>query len=189
MTIPLGFSQATLFFTGVAVPNGANVVFGVQNSGGLTPGAIAGAINTRWTAGIMPLLGSGVTFTGTLVKNGPDATGPFASVAVVSPGGKATAGLTPNTAFLLTKNTSLGGREGRGRMYIPGPVEADVDSGGAVTAAQITAFLTAGSALLTNLNTDNIPMVLLHKSSTAPTLVTSLGVSTGVATQRRRLRR
>lgn len=189
MTIPTGYSQVNLVWTGAAAPSGAQTVFGVLNSTALTPNAIAAAVNTIVIARIVPQLLNAITYSGCNVKNGPDLTGPFGGVGASSTPAASTAAASPNVTYLLVKQTALGGREGRGRMFLPCVGEANVDASGNVAGATITALATAFASVLSDLTAANLPMQLLHKSATSPTPVTSIAVSTKVATQRRRLRR
>jgi|SRR6185312_11470062 len=96
-----------------------------------------------------------------------------------------------NCAFLLHKVTGSGGRRGRGRMYVPGCAEGDIDNLG-VLGSTIKAVLDASA---TNFLSDLVTLadvdacVLLHQSSPfTPTIITGLTVDTRIATQRRRLR-
>lgn len=101
-----------------------------------------------------------------------------------------------NTAFLVHKRTATGGRGGRGRMYLPGVPEAQVNHVGALTGAAVT----AGNLNLEQFRLDVnfaptvTSMVLLHNSPGAyaaalPHPITALTLDTIVSTQRRRLRK
>ncbi len=111
-------------------------------------------------------------------------------------GGNALGPLIPqNSAHLVRKNTALGGRRNRGRLYLPGVGETTVGDNGVLTAsriAEVTGAMQAWrSALVTSADVDE--MVILHSSSLlsptpTPTPVTSLACQSVIATQRRRLR-
>jgi hypothetical protein len=58
-----------------------------------------------------------------------------------------------------------------------------------IAGATITAMNAAYATFLSQLASDDIPMVILHGDATTPTVVTALQVQTQVATQRRRVRR
>ena len=101
-----------------------------------------------------------------------------------------------NTAFLIKKRSSVAGRSGGGRFYLPGVVEAAVDAIGQVEPVflglQNARLVTMKNALLSAPQTNG--MVILHDSLSAaavdpPHTVTSLVMDARVATQRRRLRR
>lgn len=189
MTIPTGFSQVNMLLGGTALPNKAQVTFGVRNVNLATPTTIGTLAITRWNANIQPLLASTITLEGAYVKNGPDANGPFAQVAASQAGGVAAAASLPNLSVLVTKATDLGGRQGRGRMYVPGVTESQTSDSGVFAAGNQATWQSAFTAFLNALNTDNIPMYLLHKDAALPTPVIALNVQSRMATQRKRLRR
>lgn len=101
--------------------------------------------------------------------------------------------IAQNTAVLVRKNTGLGGRRNRGRMFLPGVTVSFVAANGTITAANVTTLQTAvnllhSPALFAASNVD--AMALFHETPpTTPTIVNSLDVQNLVATQRRRLRR
>jgi hypothetical protein len=74
-------------------------------------------------------------------------------------------------------------------MYVPGPIEADIDSGGTLTSGVTNALQTAFDDLMTALGTGGIVPVILHAGAAAPTTITEFDVDSLVATQRNRLRR
>lgn len=190
MVIPAGFAQVNLFYTGTAAPTGAQNTFGVDHSGLLSAGqvndAVQDALDTAgWGTGYSSLL----TVTKIVVKIGPDLTGQTDEQTVSIPGTQGTAATAPNLAMLVVKSTSLGGRKGRGRMFVPGVLESAVDPAGIISDAVLTPIQGMLEALVTDLATVSVPMVLLHSDSTTPTPVTGLNASGTAATQRRRLRR
>lgn len=190
MIIPTGYSHVLLGFTGVYVPTGAAMTFGVQNVGNETPVDLATSVLVQWQgASVDDLYTDGVSLTEIKVKNGPNSTG---AQGVISPnvlGNQTGPGIAPNCTMLIQKNTGLGGREGRGRFNLPGIQEEDVDGAGNLDAIFLAAANPVWDDFLNGLITADLPMVLLHNSATAPTPVTSLNVSSRIATIRRRLRR
>lgn len=209
MIIPEGFAEITYRFEGQRLPNGAAVVFGVQNAGNLSATAVATAARTAATTGLMTNLNSGVGLVEVLAKLGPNEDGPSASATGTIAGGVAIAdALAPNSAFLVTKNTARGGRRGKGRLFLPGVSETVVDGNGDIAPATATNLQAELTEWLGNLNTAGIPMVLLHGPPTSwvlvdgqprrrpiggnwddvPNTVQSLALQTRIATQRRRLR-
>lgn len=207
MTIPEGFSQITHTFTGVHLPNGAAVVYGVGNPTDEDPAVIAELCHGEFT-NFMGQLSAGVTLESTLCKNGPDATGPSFEFIDPVPGAVAVGvGLAPNSAYLLTKSTAVGGRRGKGRTFMPGVSETVVDGAGLLTAAFQEAMQDIANAMVAGLIIESHPMVLLHGPATEwvlvdgqpkrvpvagpipePDQVTAWTVSARVGTQRRRLR-
>ena len=109
-------------------------------------------------------------------------------------GGRADPSAPPNVTYLVQKRSAAPGRSGIGRMYLPGVIEGDVDSGGFLSGTQLTTMQT----VLDNLFSDLAPLtpVLLHRNPAAPndydfappTTITSFNLESLVATQRRRLR-
>lgn len=209
MIIPSGFGQVNLLFSGAGVPNGAQVTFGIALGGAWETPAEAGlAIGVLWAnAGFDDHMATTVVLDQILVKYGPNDIGPSALVDVNVPG-VAAGDTLPNTAFLITKTTGLGGRRGRGRWFVPGPVESEVANGGTVSAAVANAMTASFGAFALDLGIAEHEMVLLHAPSytwaivdgqpkripddpgtaPAPTVVTGGTCSTRLATQRRRLR-
>lgn len=189
MTIPDGFGQASFGFSGGPVPTGAIATLGFQNVADGSASDIAGGMADVFGEEIVPLLTDSITFESVLVKLGPDETGPSATVAVSVDGELTGGAATPNVAYLVHKNTNLGGRRGRGRMFIPGVTEETVDGAGNLTSGTVSSWNTALATLLVTLATNDLPAYLLHDGPTPPTAVQTLTIDGRVATQRRRLRR
>ena len=190
MIIPEGYSQVTFFFSGSPVPLGAAIVFGVQNISDSSPATVATQVRGAWSTGGLRASWSNLcTMSHVLVKNGPNDTGPSADVATTLLGSHADAPGGAQVSMLIGKVSSLGGRRGRGRMYIPAIPESKIDPGGTLDATYASSAQTQATATLSAMLTNNVPMVLLHNDETIPTPVTSLAVSNIVATQRRRQRK
>lgn len=196
MIIPAGFAQVNLIFGGTSLPNGAQITFGVEMTDpvAFSPSSVANDVRTAWDAcGIEAQLVNTQSMTGILVKFGPNSTGPSGLFPGAGAGTAATVGVTPNTSILVAKQTESGGRAGRGRFYLPGIPEANVDAAGVIAGATLTAIQGAMTDFLGKLDVADVPMKLLHAEGTSvitePLDVTSLVVSNRVATQRRRLRR
>lgn len=190
MIIPVDYAQINLLFTGNGAPTGAQCTFGILNSVGKTADEICDAVDTALGSSLFEnTFSSELTLSGILAKRGPNETGTAALKAVTRIGDLGSAAAVPNTATLAIKNTDLGGRKGRGRMFIPGVVETDVNQAGTLTSTRITSLEGIFSDLIADLATNNVPMVLLHSDSTTPSEVLTLVPSSKVATQRRRLRR
>jgi hypothetical protein len=188
MIIPVGTAQVTHIFSGNAVPNGAAVVYGVDNTGALTAGQVASTSHDIFKTTLLTALTASITLERTLAKLGPNATGAVGEWSDPSTPVSADDTATPQVSYLLTKRTSVGGRKGRGRMYVPCVAEDLVASTGVLTAPAMTALQGEADQFLADLDTAGIQMILLHNDSTVPYVVVSLEVSQRVATQRRRLR-
>lgn len=194
MIIPTGFAQVNLKFTGSALPTGAEMTFGVDHTGYSGDPLAAGEdIFDIWDGADLEGLQNTTTFlTGVLVKFGPNSTGPSAEYVNSKQGTNGGDAYNPNTAYLVHKATALGGRAGRGRMYMPGVNEGDVDGTGVVDGTLLGLLNTRWAAFAAALVLADLPMVLLHGPGSpisTPTLVTGVTVDQKVATQRRRLRR
>jgi len=190
MIIPAGFGEATFVFIGPALPTGAVCSLGFADVTDNGPQQAADDIATQFTADVLPLLGDDVTLQKVIAKLGPNDTGPAAEAVVNEPGSESASIATPNVCYLIRKTTALGGREQRGRMFLPGVVEGQVGSDGAVDGLTVSAFESAFESFLTGLLGAGYPAVLLHNDpGTGPTEITSMYCDSRAATQRRRLRR
>lgn len=189
MTIPAGYGQVTFGYTGGPVPTGAVNTLGFRNLADATPAEAAGAFGESWGQAIVPLLVETITFSSVLVKLGPDEDGPSAMISVDEDGGVDDGAASPNVSYLIHKNTNLGGRRGRGRMFIPGVAETLVDGAGVVDGPAVSSFDSAFETLVTAWGVENLPPYLLHDGLLSPTIISSLTCDARVATQRRRLRR
>ena len=193
LLIPAGFCQVNLFFTGASVPTGAQCTFALdaQAFAG-DPTAIGNVVIDAYTAAGFTLnLANDVDLTKVLVKEGPNATGPSAEVATGLDSAGGTAG-TPNTAVLVSKNTALGGRQGRGRMFLPGVQEDQISAAGIIAPAVVAALQSDVETFFGDIAVSDLFAVLLHDEAspiTTPTPVTSFTVQSTAATQRRRMRR
>lgn len=99
--------------------------------------------------------------------------------------------LPNNCATLVKKTTALGGRRNRGRMFVPGLAEGDVDNVGALSAGFLLTAQTQAELIRTNLSglTEVDSVVLLHQSAPFdPTVITALVPDLRIGTQRRRMR-
>lgn len=189
MIIPVTYAQVSHFFTGVGAPTGAAVTYGVDVSTVTDLSAVLTAVKNIWDAEIMPFVSDSVTHSETLVKFGPNDTGASGTIASGAVGGDASDQGSPAVAFLIQKRTVLGGREGRGRIYLPGVPEAAIDPDGSIDGGKVTQLQTAFDDFQAALATATIDAYLLHNSATLPTPITAWNVAATAATQRRRLRR
>lgn len=98
-----------------------------------------------------------------------------------------------NCSLLITKNTALGGRKYRGRMFVPVAElnEGAVDQSGNILSAQLGPIQARWTAAFTALQAAFLEPILFHQDGgvTDPTPITSLTVQALIATQRRRMRR
>lgn len=207
--IPVGYGQATVNFAGENLPQDGAIVVGFAN---VAPSTAVQAAEEVWNAFsefVPDTCSADVAMTSVDVKLGPNDTGAigsFSAAPVVGATGPTS--LSPGSAILIEKQTAMGGRRGRGRMYVPGVFEGWVDDAGRYVAgvqAQIQGF---SEVLLAAMDTFTVPMFLLHSpaytwelvngrprrvygtlvSAGDPTEVTALECDPVIATQRRRLR-
>lgn len=182
-------AQANLRFTGNAAPRGAEITLGVDLDLVATPADVAELIAANWVTNCLVLQSSNITLEEVYVKFGSNATGAAGIFTVGSAGSLGTGTVPPQVALLVRKNTGSGGRRGRGRFYVPGLVETDVDENGVVQGPDVAAWQDAMDAFYAQLVVDDIPPHLLHSDDVEPPyLITSFTVDALTATQRRRLR-
>lgn len=95
-----------------------------------------------------------------------------------------------NTAALVTKQTSVAGRRGRGRMFIPGFIPAvNVNEAGVIESAVRTVRQGLLDDWFEKCQVENLEMVILHSSAPAtPAVLDGLRLESKMATQRRRMR-
>lgn len=191
MNIPAGFAQASLFFTGDALPTGAAITLGINPSGlVVTPLLAATAVSDAWDASDMiRCYTNDCTLSSILVKFGPNDTGPSAEISAAAVGTFGGDTGYPGAALLVTKQTSLGGREGKGRFYLPGLGEAAIELGGNISTGVLADMQEAVGFLVGEFSERDIPLVLLHNSGTSPTVVEACVAAVRPGTQRRRNRR
>lgn len=186
--IPDGYSQHTYLFSGEMLPTGAAITLGI-NFVAQTIVQEAADSRDNFQTNILPLLSSSLTFDGVLVKRGPNATGPIQFSPAGVAGGASAVGIAPNVSALVRKVTAAGGRKNRGRLFLPGMLESNVDPAGTLSPTFQETLQDAWADFAGQLVLDDMGPVVLHSDATAPTPVTSFGVDSKVATQRRRLRR
>lgn len=193
MEIPTGFGQVNWVFTGSGIPTGAEVTCGITTSDWTgTPTEAAEELYGHWQSDIMGILLSTLVLAECRVKFGPTATGPTGVFGGSAGGGVGSPGIQPATALLVSKTTSFGGRAGRGRMFVPGMSEADVQEDGDVDPSFLSAAQGSFDALHADMVASDLEPRLLHSATSplsTPTLIDAFIVQGKVATQRRRLRR
>lgn len=189
LVIPPGFAQVALRYRLDGDPEEMISTFGisVEGDGDAEAGSIVTTHNGQFLGAS---IATGWTFLGVTLRVGQDG-GPPAVVELLSPtpGEAAPSSLPNNCAYLIRKQTALGGRAGRGRMYLPPFViqEGVIDQTGLLEESD--------RADLEELISPVIfvrPAFLLHDSlspTTTPTPITGISVQQRIATQRRRMRR
>lgn len=189
MIIPAGYAHIVHRLGGAALRTGAAVTYGIAPNGGSFDPTDAALLHGFFGTRIMPRLTNGVQLESTIMKYGPNDTGPQVVHDGVVVGGISEATASVNTALLVQKRTALGGRANRGRFYLPGVPEAQVDGDGLIPSTYRASVETAVDGFLADIVAEGMNMVILHNVSPTPTIVTSLTVDEYAATQRRRMRR
>lgn len=195
MIIPTGYAQLNMIFTGPSVPTGAECTVGFDRTAGpSTPSAAASEIATiiEGCTQLFSATKTDIKMSTLLVKFGPNATGPSAVLAVDFDGTYASTDGAPATAYLIRKNTAMGGRQGRGRLYWPGPPLVDIGPGGVIESNLVGDMNTGFTEFFTEMAAADMPLVLLRAEGspiTTPEPLTGFSCQTTLATQRRRQRR
>lgn len=187
----------TLGLKSQAAPDTAEDMADNLNTAALAAGSIVGVASgmyDQWT------------YVGTTVRL-MTATGFDTGEHIENQAGTATGETLPNNcAILVKKNTGLGGRHYRGRLYQPiyGVLESNIDNTGRIGAADVTSLQGRYNTFRTALDTNDLDPYLLHYPFVEtpvedppvfidefpdPTLITTFTVQDIIATQRRRLRR
>lgn len=190
MVIPTNYAQVNLVLGGIGLPNGAEMTFGVHNEAPFTADELADVVGDELTAANFDgFITTECQLSSIKVKLGPNSTGPTSELAYVIVGTATGETVAPNTAALISKVTDLGGRQGRGRMYMPGISETSTDAGGQLDAGFAASLQVMWASFRTSMTAAAAEPVLLHGDEITPTLITDFNVQLTLATQRRRLRR
>lgn len=189
LVIPPGFAQIVYRWTLAGDPEEMISTVGADTSaeGGAT------AINWReaWLSAFPAIsYSSNWFFLGVRAYIGQDGGPPVIQDAPANLQGTGEQNTTPqNCSLLVRKSTALGGRAGRGRMFLP-PFnldEGNVDAKGMLDLDYLNDMQTLFNAVFLP-----VAPVILHDSATpgapAPTPITGWTVDPRIATQRRRLR-
>lgn len=187
--IPTGYAQFSIVWTDETIDGEAHNVLGCRLDIVATPDAIATAILGHVDDNLRPQVSAALTLDRVDVKFGPDDTGPSGTAAGGLNGGIA-GNVTPaNLTSLIQKQTLLGGRRGRGRVYMPGVPEANTQPNGNLTVAYQGALAGSWNQFRLDMEASDLPLFLLHSDATTPTEIQLFSVDIRPATQRRRLRR
>ena len=200
VVIPADYAQATLNFQHDDSTRTMSVVLGLS-ADGADAADVYETVSTAWVAELAPHTDSNVILATVGVRVGPS-TGPAPGLSVEFASGAAGTDSgtypPPNTALLVRKYSTVGGRANRRRNYWPSMVETtELDEVGVIASLTRTSLQTAFVDFFGLLASGNgattalCPAVILHDESSPaddPRLVSAVSVDTMVATQRRRLR-
>lgn len=192
LVIPVGFAQIAYQFALEGDPEVMISTIGMDLDGvtGLPAGAAGVADEAFQNAFPAADFYTAWRYLGVRVLIGQDGGPPVVVELPASVDGLQEPGTPPqNCAVLLRKQTGLGGRSGRGRMFLPpfNLAETNVASNGLLDSDYRSDMQAAVNTWM-----GDFSPVLLHDSATpgspAPTPITSVVVDQRIATQRRRLR-
>lgn len=185
LNIPTGYYEVSMHHSLTGSLRLGVVTCGFQYTGSAF-GADSDELADLWASQVMPELNNQWHY---FLCRFRDATGTVKERSETTAGSATAAPTTPNVAFLAQKLTGLGGRKNRGRMYIPGVSEDNVDGVGNVTSGKVASLDAALGVYVADAASFHFTPVILHNSLTAPTPFTGFSVSGLAATQRRRLRK
>lgn len=196
LEIPPGFAEVIIPISHPLQSHVATVTFGIDVSGeGGVDSGTADNVMLQWANAMDAIFDSALTMGPVHLIVGQDGGDPESiEGTTTSLGASAHASPPPNVAVLIKKVTSTGGRRGRGRMFLPWALSAsDIDEGGHIAGSTVVSISSAVFDLRSTLETESLPMVLLHSTgisaAPAPSPITGLFCVPLVATQRRRLGR
>jgi hypothetical protein len=191
--IPNGYGLIRHHFSTAGGDQHAYTLFGVKLNGTPTAGAVAAELHNDWRVYMLGQQCSDLNLLDTMatVNNG----GILSQDIEVAtfPGTVASVPVPVQVCALFKKTTGVLGRHFRGRLYMPGCPDNELDSTRAqwTTAFQNT-LSTGSSAWLGAIQTGTTvqDMVLLHRNLTVPpTIVNVVEAELQIATQRRRNRK
>lgn len=199
MPVPIDFYDATFVFK--AATGNREMTFSIGMEDSILAGSRSAeeAADDMYDAAAQPgsigAINSMIddyTFVGTSVAKGT-ATGDQVGQHFAPLVGTVTDSCVPaNCAVLVKKNTALGGRRFRGRIFQPPTLlnEGAVDASGNIAAGGVAAIQATWDQFSGQLVANGYLPVLFHQGvgAPAPTLISSLQVTSLIATQRRRLR-
>lgn len=186
LNIPNGWYEASMehHLTGSLRP--AIVTLGLGYLGG-TLEDDAQEIADLWAVTLVQSMADVWSYTNFKLR---DADGTIYERAESTGGATAHTAATPNVAFLFHKQTGNGGRAERGRWYLPGVSEQDVDAVGVVVGSKLTELAANLGNYLDGLTTNHFAPFLLHNDPLRPpSAITQIAISPLAATQRRRMRK
>jgi len=190
LIIPPGFAQVLLRYRLANDPEEMLASYAVSVDG--DPIDIAGAISTAHiTAFPAASMSDQWTYVGVTLRVGQDGGPPVVVELLEGLQGTATDPPLPNNcAYLIRKQTARGGRQGRGRMYLPPFIlsEGSIDANGMLQETDRSNLQGLISEVC-----ETAPPFLLHDESSpgssTPDAIVGFVAQIQLATQRRRMRR
>lgn len=197
-SIPAGFVEATFVYRRIGAVRDSTVSLGFDVADFASQSAtfIANNIRTVWAGAAAPAAPANMlaawSFLGVQVVKQMEEGPVLGQSFVTTVGTIAQPGLPVNCAVLVNKNTDMGGRRNRGRMFLPPafPSEGSVDEAGAILGSSVTALQGYINSAIAGWATANYEPVLYHSEAPfTPTPIVGLSVQGLLASQRRRMRK
>jgi len=162
--LPAGYARITQFFSVPGTAGPAMLTFGGHPGNGDDPNDLAGDIRGFFVNRLAPTLANSTFVDQTTVLYNDAGTLKVGQSLGLDNGSLTGAALPPQNAIIAKKLTGLAGRRFRGRWYIPGLVETDVDEKGFISSTRRNTLDTAVQNILADMGarTPTTPMVLLH---------------------------
>jgi len=187
VTFPDNHGQITYVLDGPNASGELNCTMGFGESDELTTAELQ-TLADSWETNVMPLLAANYTLVEvrSLQQDGAN------QIAKSVPSGISGSGSDPmsiNAAVIVAKLTGLSGRKNRGRMFVPGIREGEMDAGGNVLSpGNLTFWQDAFDQVLADFTTAERSAVVHHRATSTDTSITELVVRPKLGTQRTRLR-
>lgn len=199
LVIPPGFAQVGIEFRNTGDPDPWYITFGIDVSAAASAWEeVAISISSGWGNFLLEEMSTDTSLTGVQLRIGQDGGSPLTLFFPFNYPGSATGQKLPqNCALLVTKVTSLPGRVGKGRFFVPNILsDGSVNNVGVIQTTDLAALQglmdTFYSWVVVGDPAPPLPIVLLHNNTAPgdppPTVVDRLLLNQVIATQRRRLR-
>lgn len=204
-TIDTGLCLVSQRITHASVGHVAMITCALDDATSLGAQVAANRWQTQFDNYITPQLDNQCSTVPCYVVRGNGSTTPTVAVAAGAPGtgGRAITSPTPQVSLLVKKQTAVGGRKNRGRMFVPWAfATGELTEEGTITSPPVSTLQAAFSNFLTAMNTvQALHWVIANKTLVEdpvthkmyPTAITmgepvlSVLVERSVATQRRRM--
>lgn len=197
LVIPNGFSnvQLTIQNTGAGASANSSIAVGIERTTHLDQAAVADLAN-RFRDALAPIVDTAWLLGPTHINETWDDVLYSWDDTGTEAGTHSSASYTsPAIAYVVSKQTGIAGRKFRGRCFMPGVSEADVDESGTLAGAAVNLVTAAFEDLRSDLlaAASLVDVVLFHDSETpgsvVPTSIVAFACRTVVGTMRPRQRR
>nr|CRY96639.1 hypothetical protein [uncultured prokaryote] len=195
---PVGFHNVTFVFQAAGAVRQSTFQLGIEDEGspGYPPESVVGqcriAFSTTGAPGAASAMSNQWSFLGCVDHYSAEG-GQIIYEDLTTVAGTATSKPVPsNGAILIRKNTGLGGRRNRGRIYCPpfNMDESSVDAMGVILPANVAYIQGLWTFFLSELTGSDLAPRLFHSEAPfTPSPVTGFSVQGILGTQRRRMRK